>query len=1041
MFKLAVMIQISRKSISLLLVFLFASLGLTKAQIKELGRIDYFSNNYVPSETVGNKLLFYNRKYEKLWETDGTSLGTKRVNIHPEKKIFLESISEDSLLIMHSVNVTGFKIYLYTATMTSPKEIATIPDFYGNMYYEKYGDLVVISNGNELVFLKYAEASYVKKKYDLIGDISPFWTIAKNKLYFRRGFPTQIYSIDLNDYSLQLFMGFDYYMTTVQATPDESHLLIFETKRLWISDGTIANTVSYKDLPVSIRKTFDVQLETKAFFTLEYAASGNGKVDSTVLYVTDGTTDGTFPIKTFEERWPNYAPTKVLKKLGDKIYFIEAGHLYQSDGTVAGTYPIADSLGIEFRNFYLQNSEKILMLVGIENEIPASYYLNQLGEIIPLENENVNKNRLFKTTEYYTKFGDSVVMCSLLDLDYGLELHRLDLRTNKTERMTDAIEGNNWGSFVHLGFIKNEFFFAQNKNDGEYYLMKINTDAPAPVDEPIKKNYDWAELIPQSRNDTKFISGIDVAPDGSCQVAFQIKSRINEGIESRYNPVLQHQRVKIQDTTYLSHLVRLSQDGRFEWAKTLPKFPNQFKLASSMDLEGNAIVVLTLAKSVSKIGAQEYFLSDGALLLLKYSPEGQLIWSKQVDIGVNGRVSNVIIDSKNNINVSGIFSSTSLDFDGIHLRSSRNPTVFIAQYSPNGSIHWVNSFALLFTWPQYNSPVGMAIGKNDMVYFYQRMKKNIQKIECQNTKHRIRVTAVHGETGKEMWHKEFVGEDFCFVADIDASPFGNIFVLGGYNATIDFDQFKLTSDSCNQNNRFLLELDYRDGHVVQVHKIAHSNEFCTELKFDKNGNYYLLGSKDVNQYFGINDGLILPNIQEADWIHSVLFIEKYDALGQLINKKLLRQNSTYFQVTNRWSQDFNPKIALGADGDIYLACQILDNLDTINITYPVYKSSIFMMKFNMGLDALAESDGLLEQSDVLMSPNPVDDVLYIRSADIDFTQAKVIIYSMDGKQWKLPIDKNHGQVTVNMTLLPQGVYAVAVYLGERVLAQKIVKDF
>jgi len=625
----------------------------------------------------------------------------------------------------------------------------------------------------------------------------------------------------------------------------------------------------------------------------------------------------------------------------------------------------------------------------------------------------------------------------LVDIDYGLEMHRFHLTSHKTERITDAKKGNNWGQFNSLGFIGNKFLFAQKKPDGEMYLMAFNINTEIQAEAPIKKNYEWAELVPHTVTHVNNIYGIDIATDGSCQFSFFRTSTPSLSPDTRNNSVLKYQRKTIPDSLFRNKLVRLDKDGTMIFSKSFPKSFDQDVVGHCFDKQDNSVVAVRLSDPKTTIDGNQFLKSNGELLLQKISPHGKLLWATQAKIGINGMVEQIRVDSDDNIIVAGAFSGLSVKFGTIPLVSDRNPTAFMAKYSKDGVLLWATSHPLPTIWPVFNSPFKFTIDKNDNIYFYQRMNKNVQKSDCLYRKHRIRITAISGLQGQTIWQKEFVGDDFCFVADIDASPLGKIFVLGGYNGNIQFDYAKMSSDSCNQNNRFLLELNAKDGHVEQVKKLNHANEFCQELTFDRGGNYYLSGTKEEKQYFGIN--AVWDQWYFDEWNHSILYIEKYNPLGQLINQKRLRQNSNYHQVEYKIDHDFNPKLAMGHNGDVLVGCNIISYLDSFNISYGVYGPAVFLLKFNMGADSIIHSDGALANADVLISPNPVDDVLFIRSNDIDFTQANIIIYSMDGKQWKVPIEKNHGQVTVNTDLLPKGVYAVVIYLGDQVLAQKIMK--
>jgi hypothetical protein len=84
--------------------------------------------------------------------------------------------------------------------------------------------------------------------------------------------------------------------------------------------------------------------------------------------------------------------------------------------------------------------------------------------------------------------------------------------------------------------------------------------------------------------------------------------------------------------------------------------------------------------------------------IVKYSPQGALLWAKRFGSLSDDSVRAVSIDSAGNIIVAGYFSGT-VDFGGVILTSVPNPVLgsyvadaFVAKYSPNGSLIWAKGF-------------------------------------------------------------------------------------------------------------------------------------------------------------------------------------------------------------------------------------------------------------------------------------------------------------------------------------------------------------
>ncbi len=124
-------------------------------------------------------------------------------------------------------------------------------------------------------------------------------------------------------------------------------------KELWKSDGTAAGTVLVKDAAVGTGSSFPASLTEvngKLFFTA-FGATPSGK--STVsqgqeLWVTDGTTQGTFLVKDIAAGTASSEPS-MLTNLDGTLYFAAREQpgsqvLWKSDGTAAGTQRVLNNI-------------------------------------------------------------------------------------------------------------------------------------------------------------------------------------------------------------------------------------------------------------------------------------------------------------------------------------------------------------------------------------------------------------------------------------------------------------------------------------------------------------------------------------------------------------------------------------------------------------------------------------------------------------------------------------------------------------------------
>ncbi|HEY4329457.1 MAG TPA: hypothetical protein VGN88_06955, partial [Phycisphaerae bacterium] len=119
------------------------------------------------------------------------------------------------------------------------------------------------------------------------------------------------------------------------------------------------------------------------------------------------------------------------------------------------------------------------------------------------------------------------------------------------------------------------------------------------------------------------------------------------------------------------------------------------------DSAGNIVVVGYFQGTMDvdpSIGVQN-IVSSGSynydIYLMKYTPAGDLLWVKTLNSTNNEMAGGILIDSHDNILLTGSFSGT-LDVDpgaGVfNLTSAGGSDAMVAKYDPNGNFVWAKSF-------------------------------------------------------------------------------------------------------------------------------------------------------------------------------------------------------------------------------------------------------------------------------------------------------------------------------------------------------------
>lgn len=136
-------------------------------------------------------------------------------------------------------------------------------------------------------------------------------------------------------------------------------------------------------------------------------------------------------------------------------------------------------------------------------------------------------------------------------------------------------------------------------------------------------------------------------------------------------------------------LVKLDSAGNVLWCKFDGGYPSIYAPDISTDLAGNAVVTGYFGGTIAQFGSVQLNNLSGFedLFLVKYSPQGNVLWAKRAggvwaDLGYS-----VDCDTSGSIYVGGMFRGTAV-FDNVSLSANNAPEIFVAKYNPSGTAQW-----------------------------------------------------------------------------------------------------------------------------------------------------------------------------------------------------------------------------------------------------------------------------------------------------------------------------------------------------------------
>ena len=276
-------------------------------------------------------------------------------------------------------------------------------------------------------------------------------------------------------------------------------------------------------------------------------------------------------------------------------------------------------------------------------------------------------------------------------------------------------------------------------------------------------------------------------------------------------------------------ILKLDSSGNFVWAKGLSGFAIENGRAIAVDASGNVITMGVFQNTADfDPGAATFNLVAAGvydIYISKLDAYGNFIWAKSMGGTSYDHGSSMAVDTKDNIYTTGVFQDTS-DFDPNSgtfnlIATGNSQDIFISKLDSSGNFEWAKS-------------MGAASGDQG-----------------------------HG---------------------VAVDPAGSVYTTGNFNGTVDFDPgsgaFNLVSAF---TDCFISKLDASGNFVWAKSIIGNSAQIGNAITIDALANIYTLGdfqdTADFDPNAGVFNLIAHPNIYYFD-----VFIQKLSQTGTGINQ-------------------------------------------------------------------------------------------------------------------------------------------------------------
>jgi hypothetical protein len=333
-------------------------------------------------------------------------------------------------------------------------------------------------------------------------------------------------------------------------------------------------------------------------------------------------------------------------------------------------------------------------------------------------------------------------------------------------------------------------------------------------------------------------------------------------------------------------------------------------LALEFDHDYNMVISCYITDSVQIFNNK--YLGNHNTIVLKQTTSNQILWQKTILGNYQVSVTNIGIDSFNNIIITGGFGGPKNSLDTtVGFCTIDSETVFtfglfsfiIIKLTPSGSILWINQGSSQKNLPTQNgaSGFGLVIGKDNSIYTFGYYSGKIAfdsiPFNFALNANSCQFIAKYRPTGEAMWVRGVAGPDWpnqVQITNLEVLPNGHVIILGNYHSNKPLfvygslpipPNYPFPNTATTEFSTFIISYD-SIGNAVFAHR-QHNKLMGTSE------NAGLAADPTSNKFYtAVNfDGILVEGTDTftAQSFNDIL-IEQYDSLGNHLWYKQVKGN-------------------------------------------------------------------------------------------------------------------------------------------------------
>jgi hypothetical protein len=236
-------------------------------------------------------------------------------------------------------------------------------------------------------------------------------------------------------------------------------------------------------------------------------------------------------------------------------------------------------------------------------------------------------------------------------------------------------------------------------------------------------------------------------------------------------------------------LSKISPTGDFLWTKTFGAIGQDYGRNLALDSAGNLILMAEISYQVDLGGGPVTTNGNRDIVLAKYDPAGEHIWSKSMGNSFDDLGIGLALDSSDNILFTGSFEDT-INLGGSDLVSKGRSDMYAAKFDPNGNHVWSTRFGGKDKdWG--NSIAADEFGNSYLTgWFWYEVDFGGTVLKSKGKEDAFLLKL--SPTGSVLWAKSFGNDSRDMGKSVAVDAEGGVAAVGSYNGEVDLGGGALT---------------------------------------------------------------------------------------------------------------------------------------------------------------------------------------------------------------------------------------------------------